>query len=145
MSFSIRSLHSWMRLRIISITQKRGGSLCVLPPEFPILVERSFYLRDTATAVPSATTAMTITSASTLWAKFLMKAGLCHRLGISVPTIAPEPMATAMRVLSEVIYAPTADGPASRIVVNIRAPVSETTTDAAPQPVVNRLSVHGCR
>ena len=30
-------------------------------------------------------------------------------------------------------------------VVNFSAPVLKTTTDAAPQPVVSRFSVHGCR
>ena len=52
--------------------------------------------------------------------------------------------ATAMLVVSEVIYVSTAEG-RPVVVVNFSAPVLKTTTDAAPQPVVNRFSVHGCR
>ena len=54
-------------------------------------------------------------------------------------------MATAMLVVSEVIYVSTADGAVSRIVVHFSAPVLKTTTDAAPQPVVNQAKRRVCR
>ena len=53
--------------------------------------------------------------------------------------------ATAMPVISEVINVFTAAGAAGRLVSDFNTPCSKTTTDAAPQPVVNRFSMHGCR